>query len=342
MKVLIAVFFMFSILVCSAGAQGTKITGINPSEVKSLNSAQWRATLDDAKADVKGLLEENEKLNSEYVSLKEKHANLKDILNQLNAEIKDQEQENARLKKRRQEQLRNMDFLYAQTGASRKEIEVHKAKRNELKKQLDNIEEKNRLWQLKVNDMEMQRRDLLLDLKLQEISRQEIREVSDDEIVELKERLRKSKREEEKLSGKAAALRGQSGVLPKEITDIESENKALELQIVQVKKKRDKKLRANKLLRRESERLKNTANKVPARLLKEKRSLEVEVVKLERRLSKVRESVSKSKSILQKKRQLMDEIMSLDSENQKLRNSIADFMKEITSIKAEISDIEGE
>ena len=143
------------------------------------------------------------------------------------------------------------------------------------------------------------------------------------------------------MNEKVASLRNQRDILPQEITTIELENKTLKLQVAEVKKERDKKLRANKLFRRENERLENASGRVPSHFLREKRALDTEVVKLEGRLSKVKESISESKSILQKKRQLMDEIMFLDSENQKLRNSIADLMKEITSIKSEILNIEG-
>jgi len=133
------------------------------------------------------LLDQNEKLSSEYSFLKQKLSDLRDTITNLKKEIADQEEENKKLKDYRLDQNRTIGDSRQQLQRGEKDVKAAEAGKDELLKQLSIVEQKTKLQNDKLDSLQAKKRELTLDLKMQEYYRSDLISGETDEIKRLKQ-----------------------------------------------------------------------------------------------------------------------------------------------------------
>ena len=182
----------------------------------------------------------------------------------------------------------------------------------------------------------------MLDLKIQDASRQEIADEENAEVDRLREKLKRYQKEEETLSRKLATIDSEKQDILAEIQTLNKRNTTMKSTIEELESQKRIQIKENNRLKEDNVRLSRMVSKVPGDLASEKRNLEKEVARLERKLSDLEKSVEKAASIIEKKRELMNSIMQTDSRNQSLHKEIDDLMQQIAQIKSEMSDLEAQ
>lgn len=312
-------------------AQTTAAEKVSPQAVRTLSHPEWQQMVDELKAETKSLLDENEKLSSEYTSLQEKLSGLQQSLKALRADVSKQESENKYLKQK--QQASGSGATPESQQKLEKEFAALQAKNEVLKKELAEVQERNSVWEKQLSSLQVQKRGLLLDMKLQEAAREGAQTTEDPELKQLVQQLAEAQEKSIEIDKTLQELSAQKQASPQDIDQLKSDNKALGGQLADLEAQRRQKEQENKKIEQENRSLAAAAQKGPADLEKRKKALEQQVVKLESQFDGLRKSVDETKAVLDRKRSLMDEIMKLDAENQETRKRIADMMQQISGLK---------
>jgi chromosome segregation ATPase len=285
-------------------------------------SADWQTTLEQLTAQSKALSAENEKLSSEYEFLQEKVAGLKIDLKKRKAELKQMKshQHNSRKSAGKYQDPNSQTF--AQMDKLQEEIDALQATNQGLEKELADIQEKNRLWKIQVSTLENKKRDVKLDANYQEATAGDSDHLVNDEAIDLQTRLDKSMQEEKDLAASLEKMTAQNKDFPQDQRAMKKENRDLQNRLKILKRQIAVQEAKNARLQKSAKKGKRTPRGVFAKLLKEKKALELEIAKLTKQLDSVSKMVGESQDVLEKKRQLMDQIMHLDAENQELHAKI--------------------
>jgi len=333
------IFVLFTSL---SFAQTAAVPDLSPAQARSLSNQEWKKNIDTIKADTKTLLGQNEKLNSEYAFLNEKLAELQETISGIKKEIADQEEENKSLRNYSQDQKKLIGNSRAKIEMGEKEAEEIEKRKKELLKQLTIAQNNTRLQQEKLDALQAEKRELTLDLKMQEYYQSELKSDESTGIKKMKEQMERTEKDIARLSQIAEDLQLKKQQIPQQINASKRENKDLESQLSLLERQRRDKINENERLVKKNERLANLASKIPSGLLSEKRRLENDVKEAEAKLESVKKAVAESASVLEQKRGMMDEIMNMDSNNQEMREKITEILNQISALKKEIAQLDGE
>ncbi len=287
-----------------------------------VSSADWKTTLEQLTAQSKALSVENEKLSSEYEFLQEKVAGLRVDLKKRKAELK---QMKSQKKKGKQSASRYQDpnsGAFAQMDQLQEEIDALKVTNKGLEKELVDIQEKNRLWKIQASTLNNKKRDVKLDANYQEATAGDSDYLANDTAMDLQTRLDKSMQEEKDLAASLAKMTAQNKDFPQDQRAMKKKNRDLQNRLRILKRQVAVQEKKNARLQKSTKKNKRAPKGVSVKLLKEKKSLELEIAKLTKQLDGVSKTVGESKDVLEKKRELMDQIMHLDAENQELHAKI--------------------
>ncbi len=289
------------------------------SQARNLSEPKWQQTLDEVAAQTKELLTENEKLSSEYEFLQEKVSVLKADLEKTRAEIKQIEGKKQKAMPPSGQYKDQTAEASAKMADLQKQIEQMGAGNQDLEKELADIQEKNRLWRMKVSALETQKRDAKLDANYKEAATDA---GLDDQTQSLQAQLDKSLADEKELKEALKKVSAQSESLPQDTGDFKKKNRDLQERLKVLKRDIAAAQIENQKLAKSAKKSKPKSQGVSESLLRQKKTLEAEVEKLTKQLDSVGKAVGQSKEALEKKRQLMDQIMHLDAENQELHAKI--------------------
>lgn len=318
-KIFLIGFFLFLGVSSATRAQSEEVD-ISSSQARNLSDPKWQQTLDEVASQTKELLTENEKLSSEYEFLQEKVSTLRADLEKTRTEIK-------QIQDKKQKAMPSSSGQYKDQTAEasakmtdlQKQIDEMAAGNEDLEKELADIQEKNRLWRMKVSTLETQKRDAKLDANYKEASADAD---LDDQTQSLQAQLDKSLADEKELTQALKKVTAQSESLPQDTGDFKKKNRDLQQRLKVLKRDIAAAQIENQKLAKSAKKSKPKSKGAPESLIRQKKTLEAEVEKLTKQLDAVGKAVGQSKEALEKKRQLMDQIMHLDAENQELHAKI--------------------
>lgn len=291
-----------------------------------VSSAEWQSTLEQLTAQSKALSAENEKLSSEYEFLQEKVAGLKSDLKKRKVELKQMKSQKKNGKQPAGEYQDPNSGAFAQMDQLQQEIDALKVTNQGLEKELADIQEKNRLWKIQASTLENKKRDVKLDANYQEATAGDNDHVSHDVAMDLQTRLEKSLQEEKDIEAILRKMTAQNKNSPQDQRAMKKKNRDLQNRLKILRRQIALQEKKNTRLEKSTKKSKRAPKGASAKLLKEKKFLELEIAKLTKQLDGVSKAVGESKDVLDKKRQLMDQIMHLDAENQELHAKINDLI----------------
>jgi len=332
-----------SLIVCPhVSAQEADFDVPSAETARVLSNREWKETISNVKSETQLLLKNNEKLNAEYEVLQEKFQHVQDSVRDVRQELDRQRSENERINKAKQKRESSSTVMRDEVRRIESRVKKIEAENERLKENLDEQISANELLEGQVSDLQARRREILLDLKLQEFNSNEVELDESEELEDLKSKLKVYQKEELQLEKLISQLEGKKQEMMDDAAGMNQDNKKLEKEIAELKKQRDTQQRANRLQAKKNDSMSASAARVPGRLIKEKRALEVEIARHERDIERIKTSVEKASAVLEQKRALMDDIMSMDAVNQGLRDQISEAMDKVSALKKEIEGLSSE
>ncbi len=328
------IYFIALFLVLGASATlwaQSEDVDITSAQARAFSDPKWQATIDQITAQTKQLLIENEKLSSEYDFLQQKKDSLKTDLEKIKAEIKQLESQKQKVLPASSNNTDESADALSNMAEVQKQIDALEMSNKDLEKQLADIQEKNRLWKIKLSTLENQKRDASLDANYKEAVSQPQKVLPEGEMGNLQAQLDKSLQNEKELTEALAKISAENDKLPQETETLKKQNRDLEQRLKVLKREIAAKEKQNEKMQKSAKKMKPKSQGVSGDLLKQKQNLETEVAKLTKQLDAVGKTVGESKEVLEKKRQLMDQIMHLDAENQELHAKIDALVAETPS-----------
>ena len=332
----IYLFLIMSLLVTMASWSWVQSQEETPQALQEKGSRPpaWADTLDVIKNDIKRIMEENKNLKEEYNALKENIVDIQTSINSYKLENSEIEKDIERTKKLIEQEQYTRDASQPKMERLKQEALSNQSKIDALKEQLAGFDEKLRLWQLQINDLELEKKQLDLELQAQEKLHKGIESGEAEEVKKLREQIAATQNQTDEISRSAEEFSTQNQQSFEEMARLREENKKFEKQISQLQN--EKKLK----IKETEQRRKNLQGGVPKEYterLKGKKVLESEISKLESQLESVKKSAEQSAAAQNKKRGLLDRIMNLDRENRELRKKIADLKARMATIKQDPS-----
>jgi len=315
---------------CLYAQQGAALDRM--AEARTLDSREWRQTIDETKQTVEDILQESEQLTADYDALLLEQDSLRADIFMVSEKIKTQEQENARLRKIYGDQRGVRDRITQDMVRLEKEIQDLESEKSRLLLLLEDEEAQARQWQDKLSTLQVRQRELTLELKLQEISRKELEQGRDEGLEELRDELDRLKVREAVMENELAEARQRMDEIPQETIVLLESQKELVQTLQQVRLAYEAQKKANDELMQKNEGLKQQARDVPGQMARDKMVLEGEIARLERELEDARRSIQETADVVQRKRKVMDDIMRMDAENQDLRRRIENMAADQTSV----------
>ena len=305
------------------------------SQEKGPRPPAWADTLDVIKSDIKRIVEENKNFQEEYNALKENIVDIQTSINSYKLENREIEKDIERTKKLIEQEQYTQDASQQKMERLKQEALSNQSKIDALKEQLAGFDEKLRLWQLQINDLELEKKQLDLELQAQEKLRKGIESGEAEELRNLREQIAATQNQTDEISRSAEEFSTQNQQTFEEIARLREENKKFEQQISKLQNEKNLKIKETEQRRKNLQG--NTPSKEYTERLKGKKVLESEISKLESQLESVKKSAEQSAAAQNKKRGLLDRIMNLDRENRELRKKIADLKARMATIKQDPS-----
>ena len=287
------------------------------SEVKS----QWQVNLDIIKEETNKLIDEHNALRDQHEALRAKLSSLEAASSQQKAKRGKILKNNQRLEVETEEQVRTLNSLQEETDALQKEILVQASANEALNEKLTEQKESGKLLETKLSELELKKKEMLLDLKLEEAMRDE-GGTEGRELNNLKKDLSGHEKKEQTLAQSIKETKEKSVYYNEQVVRISRENKELEKQIAQLQKRKGSV---------KSPSMEEPASVIPADQLKEKKQLEARIQQMGTQLEQLQASVRGSSEMLERKRNLISQIMTLDEENQKLRDRVMELKNKLES-----------
>jgi len=339
-------FILFSIVIApfltansfAQNDDSLAIDSMHSTQAGSFTDKNWKKTVESIKQDTENLLEANQKLNSEYEFLKQKLADLQSNFAVVKEENTKLEMQNQKLTTSRTAQRQSFGQVQQKMLNAQSEIGDLDAKSKPLRENLAKLEEQNAQMQAKLQELQGQKRKLLLDLKLQEAAHGDQPYIDDEETQKFNAQLSKYQTQEKELNDQFSESQKEMEDILVDIEKINQENNKFQNQLAALRAKKDNQLKINEQLRSENERLAKSQG--PGNLLKQKRALETKIASLSKELDVIRRSVQDSSAVLEKKRGQMDKVMKLDADNQTLRDQVAELLQKINDLKTTSDDPE--
>jgi len=297
--------------------------------------------INEVKSDIAGLLAENKKLEVEYRRLQDRFHELQGNVEQRRKSMKEKEMEgiaivtpdygepviHKRPRKIRDEQLlRQLDMM-------ENEWLMLEGQNSFLKGQHMDLNDKERLLELQLADLEYEKRELELELKIKEFRflaghRKEAWETQD-----LRNQLQASIENERALS-RMIEESGENAVTgPRRMPFYRRQNKRLTFQIEEAQRKLGFKVRENAILKDKMLYSTKIMDGPIVRKEEQMAMLEADVARLEEEHSVLNEEVNAALVRQKKKKKLIKEIVDLDQENQRLREKISKLQDQIGSME---------
>ena len=323
------IFFLLSILSLVIPARGAAAA----EGAVTYSSFKWQKTVEELKTKTDDLLKQNESLNQEYKFLQQKLSDLQISVKDLNKDVYEQEKVNEQLRQQQEERLKKQQDLKADAEKMRQDIQAAQNENERLNTLLTEEVEKTAAIRDKLAELSAKKREVMLDLKMQDINRQDLKADEETRLKKEQDRMEEIKKEEAALSQKVLELQKEEDSLLAQIDQFKKENRLLESKVAEFTKQKDGKMQENERLRKEIGSLSSAPEQIPPAMAAEKQALQTEVAGLEQQLATLQSSVSESSQVLDKKRNLMNEIMKMDADNQDLRQKINDLTDKLQSLQ---------
>lgn len=299
------------------------------SNVDAQSTAYQLMQLDEVKKDVKVLVEQNRKLESQRQLLLSEREGLKKILDRYKVDIspiRDAALTNSRQRRR---QARNLDYLVRDIEDKNQDVLLKKSQETFYEGTLADTDEMNSLRKLQLADLEYQKSDIALQIKENKTLLNQKQHGTKRLIDELKRDIIVLNDTEKEILKKIQFMEESNIDYPSLIPRLKQETSILETDLKIVQKQVDFKKRENAILRDKKLLIIKSAAADLEVKSKAKNSLEVAVKAHEMEYQALVDAVQITEKRQREKREIVQGVIEIDRENQSLRQELSTLKEEV-------------
>ncbi len=295
--------------------------------------AQNANSLMELNDNIKSLAGENQKLERE-------HTVLEDQFNKLQASV-DQEKQTVSQIQEKSSQAKQLEkdqeiVLQKYQGGIKKlgdDLLIQRSRNAYLKAEFLDLDEKQHLRKLQLEDLQYQKKQLEMDWKLKNFAWQEAKARQDKELDVLKRTLKDSAGKLKNLQGQLHTIEQDSAFYPHNIEQLKNANQDLAAQMAELETKTAIQEKENAILKNKKMLMSRATEGQIFPKEQEKAQLKGQVSHLEDELNTLNKNVEDALASQTNIRKLTDELIKVDSQNQALREKIPKLKEQIEAIK---------
>ncbi|HLF19012.1 MAG TPA: hypothetical protein VI749_09035 [Candidatus Omnitrophota bacterium] len=306
-------------------------TGAEPFGEFSQSLEDQKNEFDTIKQEIGRLLVDNKKFEAEYQALKQQLDELKGTFETKEKRFEKFVPKNMEEERDQQRRINSLKALYQDVEKLKNEIMMKKSRTTYLTTQLIDLEEKQRLWKMKLTELEITKREIELDIRMKEYEVNEHQRGKDATLNELQDKIQKALDEERELLSRISAIEDGVYYSPAKAVELETQNDELTLRVQSLEKDLEFAHRETEIL--EKKRLLASKSRGSSILKKqvEKRELEGQVEELRRRMEQLNALMDESIARKAEKEGLLQSFVQMEQDNQKLRTQIEEMESKINS-----------
>jgi len=287
------------------------------------------SVLDNIKSQIALLVEENQRLSSEYRSLQQEYADLQKVVKQNENEMREIELESNSRSAREEEQKQLVKTYYEDLDGINNHILIQESQNMYLRGELLDVEESQGLMRFQLADLQNQKRELELQLKTKEFYSEEEHQKFQGEINSLKKKLKSYLEKEEEMMSQIREQEQGNSSLPQSVEKLRQKNEEFNDELTDLQRKKDFKSREVEALEAKRLFLSESVKALKEQKEKERVALQQRLEQLETEYAALNDTVTLVLLRQSVKRKLLDETIKMDKENQILRDRIAGLKEKI-------------
>ena len=305
---------------------------LEPSEQDSFHKLKSR---------VREIVDENDRLSTEYTSFQETIEKLQSVIAELDKKSKEWKGDTSSFDESISEYKERLGSLNREIKILESEVDLKGKKTASLKEDKVKLDQEEKAWQDQIVQLKVQIEALEAGQKNQEEASQQRINQQGDELTKLKTELAQNQQEEKRLEEKLIALRSQTESSPRALAQLREENRKLQKQISDANENRQEALKKIKHARNQTERIEATIQNKYLMRLQERDLIERKVSALEDDLKDINDTTNISMDVQEQKKILMNEFISLHDVNETLRIKTDELKNQIAGMKKDIAMLEG-
>jgi len=283
------------------------------------------------RAEIARLLKENKQLEAEYAALKEQLDGLKDVVKDKEHEVEKIAPRDWEEKRSRERQINSIKALYQDAEKLKNDLVVKKSRNAYLSGQLLDLEEKQRLWKLKLSDLEFLKREVELDIKMMEYELTERRQSKEQEVNDLRSKIQKNMEKERELLNRISAIEDGSYYSPSKAARMEEENDQLEITMRAYQHEVAFKEREIDILDKKRVLAAKSTGYVMNKKLEERNQLRKDVEILKSRAEQLNVVLESSLEQKIKRESVLQDFVHMQQENDTLRTQLSELERTLNS-----------
>jgi len=321
-RALMGVVFMFCCISAPAFAQYYPGSRANLHVSRVVPSPEEDKSIKKIKDKIEGLLSKNKELEAKYSSLEAEYNSLKKKVSDEQEEVSLLSQYINKVKAEREEKSTLLPSLKTEVQRLQDDMLLRKSGNMRLRAQLLDTEENLRLWELKIADLKLYKKERQMDLELKEYRFNEAKKKQMAEVEELRARLERLLKEEEDClrAVKDISKRGSSAA--EKVSELRRENEQMREKIRKLRHDKEIKLKENSILKDKKLLVIRSGEDALSRKERLRSQYDEIVSQMEEEYNYLSKLMEKLVARQKKRTELMKEIIRIDKENQELRKKI--------------------
>jgi hypothetical protein len=275
------------------------------------------------------LAHENQLLKKQYEILNKERE-------QLLAEHKMESQEAERINALTQRRVEGQMQGQSSVGALEREVErirgdmmLKETRLSYLSGEMLGMEERQKLWKLKIADLQYEKEQLEMELKRKELLTSEKKHKQEIALLDLKQTLMGKIQEEEAIRAQMKILHEHGGDPMGYVRQLRKKNESLRRELEQRRKDRAKRGQGLSQLDEETPLLQSVATDNRVLTPEDLARLEIEVAALEKEYTTLSEGIEASLSEQAQRKKMLVQVIAIDKQNQDLRQKITQLTEQV-------------
>jgi len=288
------------------------------------------------KQEAAALISVNKKLEEQFRLLRDKSIRLQALVEEYRREVEALAQDSQQISSVTGDRPDPKESRYQpRLSSTEDEIILNESKNRFLVGQLINLDEHKRLWELQRQDLEYQKRDLEMQLKLKQFKYHELKREREKAIQSLRNQLKSNYEQVKFLEETKASMEKELAEAPKDTYKLTEEVINLQTELEIQKTKRDITARERDILGKKRLLMQQTMDAQVNELQTVNHKLQNQLASLNTKYETTTESLQDAVTRQFKQQKIVSNIMTLDQENRELMEKIKELRDEIKKLEEE-------
>lgn len=289
-------------------------------------------TIDQIKAEISALLAEHGKLDQEYEVLSKQAYGLQETIKEQKGKLIKIKKDKYLFQKEHKDKKYNIKAVYNDISSLETEVMIRQSKNTYLSGNLIDIDGQLRVLKLKIDELQYQKRELQMNVKLKQVHIEEKESKQNKTLKTIENEHIKSLEKEKALNAELAELQQQYYALPDKIAIVQDEITGIEREIDDLNKQKLFRIKENQHIQRKKELKDKMIDVMLSDKKKKKDNLQVKVDKLQEEYDIFDQKIKKFIASKERRHEVMKSLINIDRENISLRLKIDKLKEKIVEL----------